>query len=81
MTIFIQSKKQEQLCEIESDTYVFQSIYATITTNLQKSLGKDSGRITYSVTDHTTSILEYNPLSGNSYTKLPKLLESLILRT
>ena len=41
----------------ESDIYdVFQSIYTTIITSIQKSLGKGSGWIIDSVIDHTISI-------------------------
>ena len=53
---------------------MFKSIYTTIITNIQKSLGKDSGWIIDSVIDHTISILKYNPLARSSYIKLPKEL-------
>ena len=55
--------------------YVFQSIYTTIMTNIQKSLGKGSDRIMNSVIDHTISISKHNPLFGSSYIKLPKELD------
>ena len=48
--------------------------YRKIITNIQKSLGKDSGWIIDSVIDHTTSISKYNLLAGGSYIKLPKEL-------
>ena len=51
---------------------VFQSIYSTIITNIQKSLGKGSGWIIDSVINHTVIISKYNPLAGSSYIKLPK---------
>ena len=54
---------------------VFQSIYTTIITNIQKSLGKDSGWIIDSVIEHNISISKYNPLAGSSYIKLPKELD------
>ena len=54
---------------------VFQSIYITVITNMQKFLGKDSGSIFDWVIDHTISISKYNPLSGSSYIKLPKELD------
>ena len=55
----------------ESDTDdVFKSIYTTIMTNIQKSLGKGSVWIIDSVIDHTISISKYNPLNGSSYIKL-----------
>ena len=51
---------------------VFQSIYTTIITNIQKSFGKVSGSIIDLVIDHTISISKYNPLVGSSYIKSPK---------
>ena len=54
---------------------MFQSIYTTVITNIQKSLGKRSGWIIDSVINHTISISKYNPLAGSSYTKLPKELD------
>ena len=51
---------------------MFKSVYTTIITNIQKSLGKGSGWIIDSVIDHTISISNYNPLAGSSYIKLPK---------
>ena len=54
---------------------MFKSIYTTITTNIQKSLGKGSGWIFDSVIDHAISISKYNPLAGSSYIKLPKKLD------
>ena len=54
---------------------MFQSICTTVITNIQKSLGKGSGRIIDSVIDHTISISKYNPLAGHSYIKLPKELD------
>ena len=46
---------------------VFKSIYITIISNIQKSLGKGSGWIIDSVIDHTISISKYNSLTGSSY--------------
>ena len=54
---------------------MFQSICTTVITNIQKSLGKGSGRIIASVIDHTISISKYNPLAGHSYIKLPTELD------
>ena len=54
---------------------MFKSIYTTITTNIQKSLGKGSGWIFDSAIDHAISISKYNPLAGSSYIKLPKELD------
>ena len=53
----------------------FQSIYATIITNKQKSLGKGSVWIIYLVIDNTIITSKYNPLVGRSYVKLPKELD------
>ena len=57
---------------------VFESIYTTIITNIQKSLGKGSGWIIDSVIDPTTSISKYNPLAGISYIKLLKELDHVV---
>ena len=59
----------------ESDTDdVFESIYITIISNIQKSLRKGSGWITDSVIDHNINISKYNPLAGSSYIELSKEL-------
>ena len=54
---------------------MLQSIYTTVISSTQKSLGKGSGRIIDSVIDHTISISKYNPLAGSSCIKLPKELD------
>ena len=54
---------------------VFKSIYTTIISNMQKSLGKGSGWIIVSVIEHNINISKYNPLARSSYTKLPKELD------
>ena len=70
------SSSKAEITMNESDIYdVFQSIYTTIITSIQKSLGKGSGWIIDSVIDHTISISKYNPLAGSSYIKLPKELD------
>ena len=51
---------------------VFQSIYTTIITNIQKSLEKGSGWMIDSVIDCTISISKDNPVAGHSYIKLLK---------
>ena len=69
--IFYSYSKAETIindCDIDD---VFESIYITVISNKQKSLGKGSGWITNSVIDHNVNILKYNPLAGSSYTKLP----------
>ena len=54
----------------ESDIdVVFQSIYTTIITNIQKSFEKGSGWIIHSTIDYTISISKYNPVAGSSYIK------------
>ena len=50
------------------------SIYTTITSNIQKSLGKGSGWIIDSVIDHNISISKYNCLAASSHIKFPKVL-------
>ena len=49
---------------------VFELIYTTIISNIQKSLGKGLDWIIYSVIDHNISILKYNALAGRSYIRL-----------
>ena len=57
----------------ESDIYdVFESIYTTIISNIQKH----SGRIIGSVVDHNINISKYNnPLVGSSYIILPNKID------
>ena len=59
----------------EDVSLYYQSIYTTIISNIQKSLGKGSGWIIDSIINHTVSILKYNLLAGSNYTKLPKELD------
>ena len=51
---------------------VFEPIYLTIISNIQKSLGKGSGWIIDLIIDHNNNISKYSPLAGSSYIKLPK---------
>ena len=51
---------------------MFESIYSTITSNRQKSLGKHWVWVIDLVIDHTISISKYDPLAGSSYIKPPK---------
>ena len=53
--IFHSNVKAEIIINEGDIDYVFQSIYTTIITNIQKSLGKGSGWIIDSVNDHTRS--------------------------
>ena len=50
---------------------VFEPIYLTIISNIQKSIGKGSGWIIDLIIDHN-NISKYSPLAGSSYIKLPK---------
>ena len=68
------SRFKKMINESEIDD-VFQSIYTTIITNIQISLGKSSDWTIDSVIDHTISISKYSPLAWSSYTKLPKKLD------
>ena len=53
---------------------VFESVYSTIISNIQKNQRKDSSWIIDSVIDYSINISKYNPVAGTSYTKLPKEL-------
>ena len=61
--------------ELQLNDDAFQSIYTTIITSIQESLGKGSGWIIDSVIDHTISISKYNLFAGSGYIKLPKELD------
>ena len=69
---FYSSSKAEVIINESDIDDVFQSIYTTIITNIQESLGKNSGWIIDSVIDPTIIISEYNPLAGSSYIRLTK---------
>ena len=69
------SSKAEVIINESDIDDVFESIYTTIKTNIQKYLGKGSSRIIASVIHRTLSILMYNPLAGSSYIKLPKEID------
>ena len=56
---------------------VFESIYTTIISNIQKSLGKGLRWIIDSVIEHNINVSKYNPLASSSYIKLPKRLDHL----
>ena len=60
---FYSSSKAEIVINESDFEDVFQSVYTTIITNTQKSLGKGSEWITDSVIDHTISISKYNHLA------------------
>ena len=62
--------------EIDVDD-VFPSIYATVISKIEKSLGKSSAWIIDSIINHTTSVSKYNSLSGSNYIELPEELDHL----
>ena len=64
-TFYSNSKAEIIISECDTDD-VFQSIYTTIISNMQKSLGKGLGWIIDSVIDHIISFSKYNPLAGSS---------------
>ena len=53
---FYSSSKAEIIINESDIDNLFESIYSAIISNIQKSLGKGSGRIIDSVIDHTISI-------------------------
>ena len=61
--IKLKSRNNYQKSEIDG---VFESIFTTIISNIQKSLGKVSGWIIDSVIDHNISVCKCNLLAGNS---------------
>ena len=73
-TFYSNSKAETFINESNIDD-VFELIYTTITSNIQKSLGKGSDWIIDSVVGHDINISKYNPLVGSSYIKLPKELD------
>ena len=70
---FHSSSKAKIIINEREIDHVLQSIYTTIISNIQKSLGKDSGWIIDSVNDHTISISKYS--AGSRYIKLAKELD------
>ena len=60
---FYSSSKAKIIINESGIDDMLQSIYTTIITNIQKSLGKSSG----------WSISKYNPLAGSSYIKLERI--------
>ena len=67
--------KAENIINESDIDVVFESVYTTITSNIQKSLGKSSGWIIDLVRGFNFNIWKYNPLAGGSYTKLPRSLD------
>ena len=73
-TFYSHSKTEIIIKESDIDD-VFKSIYTTVISNIQRSLGKGPGWIIDSVIDHNISISKYNPLAGSSYIQLKKELD------
>ena len=68
-TFYSQTKAETSINDTDD---VFESIYTTIISNIQKSFGRGSGWIIDSVIEHNINISKYNLLAGNSYIKLLK---------
>ena len=68
------SKVETVINKIDIDD-LFESIYSTVISKIQKSLGQGSGWIIDSVIDHNINISKYNPLPGSSCIKLSKELD------
>ena len=71
---FYSNSKAETIINESDINEVFKSIYITIISDIQKSLGQGSGWIIDSVIDNNINIWKYNPLADSSYIKLPKEL-------
>ena len=71
-TFYSHSKSETIISESDIFNDVSESIYTTVISNIQKSLGKGSGWIIDSVIEHSISVSKYNPLARSSYIKLPK---------
>ena len=68
------NSRAEAIISKSDNDDVFESVYSTIISNIQKNQGKDSSWIIDSVIDYSINISKYNPVAGTSYTKLPKEL-------
>ena len=69
---FIRTQKQKQLLMKAIFYDEFESIYSTIISNIQKSLGKGLCWLIDSLINHTTNVLKCNSLAGSNYIKFPK---------
>ena len=69
------NSKAQKIIDESDINAVFGSVYTTIISNIQKSLGKSSGWIIDLVRGFNFNISKYNPLAVGSYTKLPKSLD------
>ena len=70
-TFYSSSKTETVINESDIDD-VFELIYSTIKSDMQKLLGKSLGRITNSFVDQNTNCSKYKSLSGSSYIKSSK---------
>ena len=68
------TKEETIINKIDIDD-LFEWIYSTVISNIQKSLGQGSGWIIDSVIDRNINISKYNLLADSSYIKLPKELD------
>ena len=76
ITLFFSNSKAKIRIINEKDIDdVFESIYGTLISNIQKSQGKGSCWIIDWVIDHNINISKYNPLAGSNYIKFPKELD------
>ena len=66
-TFHSNSKAETIINESDIDD-VFEPIYNSIISEIQKILGKDSGWIILSFIDYNINISKYNSLSSSSYT-------------
>ena len=73
-TFYLSPKAETTINESDINN-VFESIYNTITLNIQKYLVTVRGWVITSIVDHTINISKYKFLSGSSYIKLPKELD------
>ena len=69
---FYSNLKSETTIKESDIDNLFESIYITILSNIQKFIGKSLSWTIDSVIDHTVDISKYNPSAGSSYIKLPK---------
>ena len=60
------NSRAETIISKSDNDDVFESVYSTIISNIQKNQGKGW--------DYSINIWKYNPVAGTSYTKLPKEL-------
>ena len=74
MNFYLNSKSETIINQNDIDG-VFESVYTTIISNIQKSIRKGLGWIVDSVIDHSIDISKVKPLAGSSYTKLPNELD------